>query len=61
MQTVLLGLGSELENKRALKSADLEKLREAQAGLQELFDEQLEINRSWLCRRGKEEYHRDDG
>lgn len=42
MQTVLLGLGSELENKRALKSADLEKLREAQAGLQELFDEQLE-------------------
>lgn len=42
VQTVLLGLGSELENKRALKSADLEKLREAQVGLQELFDEQLE-------------------
>lgn len=42
VQIVLLGLGSELENKRALKSADLEKLREAQVGLQELFDEQLE-------------------
>ena len=42
VQTVLLGLGSELENKRALKSADMDKLREAQAGLQELFDEQLE-------------------
>lgn len=42
VQIVLLGLGSELENKRVLKSADLEKLREAQVGLQELFDEQLE-------------------
>lgn len=42
VQIVLLGLGSELENKRALKSADLEKLREAQVGLQELFDEQRE-------------------
>ena len=42
IQAVLLSLNSEPENKRALKSADMEKLREAQAALQERFDEQVE-------------------
>lgn len=42
MQAVLLSLNSELENKRALKSADVDKLREAQNGLNEMFTEQVE-------------------
>lgn len=42
MQAVLLSLNSELENKRALKSADADKLREAQNGLNEMFTEQVE-------------------
>lgn len=41
MQAVLLSLNSELENKRALKSADVDKLREAQNGLNEMFTEQV--------------------
>lgn len=42
MQAVLLSLNSELENKRALKSADVDKLRKAQNGLNEMFTEQVE-------------------
>lgn len=42
LQDVLLTLNGCIENKRALKSADAEKLCEAQAGLQEMFDEQVE-------------------
>lgn len=42
MQAVLLSLNSELENKRALKSTDADKLREAQNGLNEMFTEQVE-------------------
>ncbi len=42
LQTVLLGINSELESKRALKAADIDKLREAQAGLQDMLAEQVQ-------------------
>lgn len=42
LQAVLLGINSELENKRALKAADIDKLREAQAGLQDMLSEQMQ-------------------
>ena len=42
VQAVLLNLNSELENKRALKAADIDKLHEAQTALHELLEEQVE-------------------
>lgn len=46
MQTVLLSLNSEIENKRALKAADVDKLREAQNGLKDMLAEQAENKRA---------------
>lgn len=46
MQTVLLSLNSEIENKRALKAADVDKLREAQNGLKDMLAEQAENKKS---------------